>query len=47
VIARNLGFIPGYVGGYADVYFEEPVRAAGPNYRVSIGSWDKCAGGAQ
>jgi hypothetical protein len=47
VIARNIGFIPGYVGGYDNVYFEEPVRAPGPNYRVSIGSWDKCAGGAQ
>jgi len=47
VIARNIGFIPGHVGGFADVYFEEPVRAPGPNYRVSIGSWDKCAGGAQ
>ena len=45
--ARNIGFIPGYVGGYDDVYFEEPVRAPGPNYRVSIGSWNKCAGGAQ
>ena len=46
VIARNVGFIPGYVGGYDDVYFVEPVRAAGPGYRVSIGSWDKCGGGA-
>lgn len=47
VTARNVGFIPGYVGGYDDVYFEEPVRAPGPAYRVSIGSWDKCADGAQ
>jgi hypothetical protein len=47
VVAQNIGFIPGYVGGYDDVYFEEPVRTPGPNYRVSIGSWNKCAGGAQ
>ena len=47
VIAQNIGFIPGYVGGYDDVYFEEPVRTPGPNYRVSIGSWNKCAGGGQ
>ena len=47
VVAQNVGFIPGYVGGYDDVYFEEPVRTPGPNYRVSIGSWNKCAGGAQ
>jgi hypothetical protein len=47
VIARNVGFVPGYVGGYDDVYFEEPVRAPGPSYRVSIASWDKCGGGAQ
>lgn len=47
VIARNVGFIPGYVGGFDDVYFEAPVRTPGPSYRVSIGSWDKCGGGAQ
>ena len=47
VVAQNIGFIPGYVGGYDDVYFEERVRAPGPNYRVRIGSWNKCAGGAQ
>ena len=47
VVAQNIGFIPGYVGGYDDVYFEEPVRTPGPNYRVSIGSWNKCAGGGQ
>jgi hypothetical protein len=46
VIAQNMGFIPGYVGGYDNVYFEEPIRAPGPAYRVSIASWDKCAGGA-
>ena len=43
VVAQNIGFIP----GYDDVYFEEPVRTPGPNYRVSIGSWNKCAGGGQ
>ncbi len=47
VIAQKIGFIPGYVGGFDDVYFEEPVRAPGPGYRVSIASWDKCGGGAQ
>jgi len=47
VVAQNIRFIPGYVGGYDDVYFEEPVRTPGPNYRVSIGSWNKCAGGGQ
>ena len=45
VVARNMGFIPGYVGTFDNVYFEEPVRAPGPAYRVSIASWDKCAGG--
>jgi len=45
VVARNTGFIPGYVGGYDNVYFEEPVRAPGPAYRVSIPSWSNCAGG--
>lgn len=45
VIAQRVGFIPGYVGGYDNVYFEEPIRAPGPSYRVSIASWDKCAGG--
>jgi hypothetical protein len=43
--AQNVGFIPGYIGGYDNVYFEEPVRAPGPGYRVSITSWEKCAGG--
>jgi hypothetical protein len=33
------------VGGYDNVYFEEPVRAPGPAYRVSISSWNNCAGG--
>jgi hypothetical protein len=47
VVAQSIGFIPGYVGGDDDVSFEEPVRTPGPNYRVSIGSWSKCAGGAQ
>ena len=45
VIAQNTGFIPGFVGGYDHVYFEEPVRAPGPAYRVSISSWNNCAGG--
>jgi hypothetical protein len=39
--------IPGYVGGFDDVYFQEPIRAPGSSYRVSIGSWDKCGGGGQ
>src|SRR5438093_8155530 len=30
VVAQRVGFIPGYVGGFDDVYFEEPVRAPGP-----------------
>jgi hypothetical protein len=46
-IARHVGFIPGYIGGFDDVYFEEPIRTPGPAYRVSIESWDKCGGGAQ
>ena len=45
VVAQNVGFIPGYVGGYDNVYFEEPIRAPGPGYRVSIASWNNCAGG--
>jgi hypothetical protein len=40
-----MGFIPGYVGGFDNVYFEEPIRAPGPAYRVSIVSWGKCGGG--
>ena len=47
VTAQNMGFIPGFVGGFDNVYFEQLVRAPGPNYRVSIASWDKCAGGGQ
>jgi hypothetical protein len=47
VTARNVGFIPGYVGGYDNVYFEEPIRTPGAAYRVSIASWDKCGGGGQ
>ena len=45
VTAERMGFIPGTVGPYDNVYFEEPIRAPGPGYRVSIASWDKCAGG--
>ena len=45
VVAQNVGFVPGYVGGYDDVYFELPVRTPGAGYRASIASWDKCAGG--
>jgi len=45
VIAQHVGFVPGYIGGYDDVYFELPVRTPGPAYRASIASWDKCAGG--
>jgi hypothetical protein len=45
VTAERVGFIPGTIGGYDKVYFEEPVRAPGPAYRVSIASWDKCGGG--
>ena len=45
VVAQNVGFIPGYVGGYDNVYFEEPIRAPGPGYRVSISSWNNCGGG--
>ena len=33
VVAQNVGFVPGYVGGYDNVYFELPVRAPGPSYR--------------
>ena len=45
VVAQNMGFIPGYVGGFDKVHFEEPIRAPGPEYRVSIASWDKCGDG--
>jgi hypothetical protein len=45
VTAERVGFIPGSVGGYDRVYFEEPIRAPGPAYRVTIASWDKCGGG--
>ncbi|HYB42585.1 MAG TPA: hypothetical protein VEL75_12480 [Candidatus Methylomirabilis sp.] len=46
VTASNLGFIPGYLGGFDRVWFEEPIRAPGPAYRVSVVAWDKCGGGA-
>ena len=45
VVAQNTGFIPGYVGSYYNVYFEQPIRAPGAGYRVSIPSWNNCAGG--
>ena len=45
VTAQNMGFIPGYVGTFDNVYFEAPIRAPGAAYRVNIVSWDKCAGG--
>jgi hypothetical protein len=45
VTAERMGFIPGTIGPYDNVYFEEPIRVPGPAYRVSIASWDKCAGG--
>jgi hypothetical protein len=45
VTAERMGFIPGTIGPYDNVYFEEPIRAPGPAYRVTIASWDKCAGG--
>jgi hypothetical protein len=45
VTAQRMGFIPGFVGGFDNVYFEQVVRAPGPAYRVSIASWDKCGGG--
>lgn len=45
VAAEHMGFIPGTIGPYDNVYFEEPIRAPGPAYRVTIASWDKCAGG--
>jgi len=45
VVAQNMGFVPGYVGGYDDVYFELPIRTPGMGYRASIASWDKCGGG--
>src|SRR5262245_42866406 len=45
VTARHVGFIPGYVGGFADVYFQEPIRSPGPAYHVSVASWEKCGGG--
>ena len=47
VTAQRMSFIPGFVGGFDNVYFETPIRAPGPAYRVSIASWDKCAGGGQ
>ena len=45
VVAQNMGFIPGYVGRYDNVYFEAPIRVPGPEYRVSIASWDSCGAG--
>ena len=43
-----MGFILGFVGGSSSNAFpEEPIRAPGPAYRVSIVSWDKCGGGGQ
>ena len=45
VTASRVGFIPGHVGAFDNVYFEEPIRVPGAAYRVSIASWDKCGGG--
>jgi len=45
VIASSTAFVPGYVGGDDHVYFEVPIKVAGPAYRVSADSWLKCAGG--
>ncbi len=45
VIASYTGFVPGYVGGDDHVYFEVPIKVAGPAYRVSADSWFKCGGG--
>lgn len=45
VVAQNTGFIPGFVGGYDNVYFEERIRSPGAGYRVSIPSWNNCASG--
>jgi hypothetical protein len=45
VIANYIGFVPGYVGGDDHAYFEVPIKAAGPAYRVSADSWLKCGGG--
>ena len=47
VTAQRMSFVPGFVGGFDNVYFETPIRVPGPAYRVSIASWDKCAGGGQ
>jgi hypothetical protein len=47
VIASYTGFVPGYVGGDDHVYFELPIKVAGPAYRVSADSWLKCGGGGQ
>jgi hypothetical protein len=46
VIASYTGFVPGYIGCDDHVYFEVPIKAAGPVYRVSADSWLKCGGGA-
>jgi hypothetical protein len=45
VIASYTGFVPGYVGGDDHVYFEVPIKVAGPANRVSADSWFKCGGG--
>ena len=45
--AQRMDFIPGFVGGFDNVCFDELIRAPGPADRVSIASWDKCAGGGQ
>src|SRR5262249_25295774 len=34
VIAQRMGFIPGYVGGFDNVYLEEKIRAPCPAYGV-------------
>src|SRR5262245_48750529 len=45
VTAERMGFIPGTVGPYESGYVEEPIRAPGPAYRVTIACWVTCAGG--
>jgi hypothetical protein len=46
VLSSSTGFVPGYVGGDDYVYFEVPIKVAGPAYRVPADSWLKCRGGA-
>lgn len=45
VIDTATALAPGYVGGFARIYFEVPLEKTGPGYRVSVLSFDAVGNG--